>query len=272
MFYTQNTKPTVHKMTDYGIASLSLIPVRLKPAHNSEMVSQLLYGETYTVTEYQDDWLRIEMHYDNYIGFIPKSLHTHITKQWFHHIENAKNWYAGEIVQMVTNHNTTFPILIGSSLHEFDGLNYKIGKEQLVYAGNVIPESDDFRQFEFIKKISKKFLNAPYQWGGRSPFGIDCSGFVQVVFKLCSIRLPRDAYQQAEHGRTINFIYEALPGDLCFFDNTQGKIIHVGILYPDQKIMHASGKVRIDTIDHFGIFNSDQKKYTHKLRIIKRLL
>ncbi|MFN3940726.1 MAG: NlpC/P60 family protein, partial [Chitinophagales bacterium] len=191
-------------MADYGIASLSVIPMRLKPAHTAEMVSQLLYGETYTVTEYVDEWLRIQTHFDNYTGFLPQALHTHITKQWFHQIENSKKWYAGEIVQMVTNHNTTFPILIGSTLHEFDGLNYKIGKERLVYAGNAIPESEEYRQFEYIKKISKKFLNAPYLWGGRSPFGIDCSGFVQVVFKMCGIPMPRDAYQQAELGRTIN--------------------------------------------------------------------
>lgn len=257
---------------DHGIASVSIIPVRIKPSHESEMISQLLFGETYTVTEFERDWIKIEMHYDGYKGYITKSQHTHITLQWFNHIKSTPRWFAAEILQTVTNHDITFPILIGSELHEFDGMNFKVGKERLVYTGSTLPDNGEYKQSESIKKIAKKFLNAPYLWGGRSPFGIDCSGFVQVVFKLCGIPLPRDAYQQADTGRTIHFIYEAQPGDLCFFDNENGKIVHVGIMLSDQSIIHASGRVRIDMIDHFGIHNQTLKQYTHKLRIIKRLL
>ncbi len=123
-----------------------------------------------------------------------------------------------------------------------------------------------------IIEFSKSYLNAPYLWGGKSPFGIDCSGFVQVVFKMNGIHLSRDASQQANAGENVSLLDEARPGDLLFFDNDEGDIIHVGILMEDKKIIHASGKVRIDVIDHQGIYNNDIKKYTHKLRLIKRIL
>lgn len=161
---------------------------------------------------------------------------------------------------------------MGSTLYAFDGMNFKIGKEKFVYAGQAVHEDVDTLHGEHIRRFALKFLHAPYQWGGRSPFGIDCSGFTQVVFKLYGTTLPRDAYQQAELGKTLNFIHEAREGDLAFFDDEDGKITHVGIVIPDGKIIHASGKVRIDTLDHHGIYNHEEKKYTHTLRILKRVI
>ena len=116
------------------------------------------------------------------------------------------------------------------------------------------------------------YLNAPYLWGGKGPFGIDCSGFVQVVFRLNGILLPRDAYQQADIGDTLSFVEEGQAGDLAFFDNENGKITHVGILNDAQHIIHASGKVRIDRIDHQGIFHEENGTYTHRLRLLKRII
>jgi gamma-D-glutamyl-L-lysine dipeptidyl-peptidase len=115
-------------------------------------------------------------------------------------------------------------------------------------------------------------LNSPYLWGGKTPFGIDCSGFTQMAYKLAGIKLRRDAWQQAEQGHTINLLEETEPGDLAFFDNDEGNIVHVGIILRDHKIIHAAGKVRIDSIDHYGINNKELKKYTHKLRLIKRMV
>jgi cell wall-associated NlpC family hydrolase len=129
----------------------------------------------------------------------------------------------------------------------------------------------------FVKKNklvenSLIFLNAPYLWGGRSPLGIDCSGFTQIVYRLQGVHLPRDAYQQSEIGSTLSFIEESEPGDLAFFDNIEGKITHVGIILEDNHIIHSSGKVRIDRIDQQGIFNSEKGNHTHKLRIIKSII
>jgi cell wall-associated NlpC family hydrolase len=109
-------------------------------------------------------------------------------------------------------------------------------------------------------------------WGGKSPFGIDCSGFTQVVYKLNGYKLPRDANQQVNLGEPLSFVEEAEAGDLAFFDNEEGRIVHVGILLNNQSIIHASGYVRVDKFDHYGIFNQDTGKYSHTLRVIKRLL
>mgnify|MGYP003978580471 FL=1 len=122
-----------------------------------------------------------------------------------------------------------------------------------------------------ITENAMMYLNSPYLWGGRTPFGIDCSGFTQMVYRLQGIDLPRDAYQQAEVGTTLSFVEESEAGDLAFFDNAEGKVIHVGIILDNNHIIHASGKVRIDRIDQQGIFNKEEGKHTHKLRLIKSI-
>ena len=108
--------------------------------------------------------------------------------------------------------------------------------------------------------------------GGRTPMGVDCSGFTQMVYRLNGKHIPRDASQQVDLGVTLSFIEEAESGDLAFFDDAEGNIIHVGIILENNHIIHASGKVRIDRIDQQGIFNKDLGEHTHKLRIIKKVL
>ena len=153
----------------------------------------------------------------------------------------------------------------------FDGINFKIGKEKFIYNGQAVM-ADQIRTVNMLEKVAMRYLHAPYLWGGRSPLGIDCSGFVQVLYKCIGISIPRDAYQQADIGKTVNFAEEATLGDLAFFNNEEGKITHVGMILKDKKIIHSSSMVRIDTFDHFGIFNADTKKYSHQLKIIKRIL
>jgi cell wall-associated NlpC family hydrolase len=131
------------------------------------------------------------------------------------------------------------------------------------------PAKDKFRSG--VIDVAKFYLNAPYLWGGKSVFGIDCSGLSQMVFRQFGIKLRRDAYQQAEQGELVGFLQEAKAGDLAFFDNNEGRINHVGIMMDNERIIHASGKVRIDAIDNQGIFNRELNRYTHKLRIIKRV-
>jgi cell wall-associated NlpC family hydrolase len=113
-------------------------------------------------------------------------------------------------------------------------------------------------------------LNSTYLWGGRSVFGIDCSGFTQSVFKFLNVHLLRDAQQQATQGELVAFLQQAHCGDLAFFDDGEGHIIHVGILLNAHEIIHAAGKVRIDKIDNQGIIEADTGQRTQRLRIIKR--
>ena len=255
-----------------GIALQSLIPLRAKPDHAAEQVSQLLFGEMYHVNEHKDVWLRITTTYDQYEGWIHQKQHTALNEQEYGKLQKATRSVAAELVQTLTGTDKSFPILIGSTLYDFDGMNLKIGKEKFIYSGQAVNENTELLNGDHIRKFALKFLHAPYQWGGRSPFGIDCSGLTQLVFKLYGIQLPRDAFQQAEIGKTLNFIHEVREGDLAFFDNEEGKITHTGIILANDQIIHASGCVRIDTIDHYGIYNKEIKKYTHKLRILKRVV
>ena len=163
--------------------------------------------------------------------------------------------------------NTLLPIPLGASL---SFLNHSdINTAQFEFEGtkaNGIQDKSKLINTAFL------YLNAPYLWGGKTPFGIDCSGFTQMVYKLNGYNLFRDASQQATQGEALSFIEESEPGDLAFFDNEEGNIIHVGIIMENNYIIHASGKVRIDRLDHLGIFNPETQKHTHKLRVIKKVI
>jgi hypothetical protein len=255
---------------EYGIVQLSIIPVRQEPSHKSEQVSQLLFGETYMVTKHQENWLHITCTYDGYEGWIDGAQHSKLSEKDFQHVSNGPAGIALELASSAVSSSHSIPILAGSTLPFYDGLNFKISKEKFIYNGQAV--QPDINSAALLERIAVRYLGAPYLWGGRNPFGIDCSGFTQIVYKFLDIKLLRDAYQQAEQGSIVNFIEEAQTGDLAFFGNDEGRITHVGIILKDSRIIHSSGKVRMDRIDHFGIYNDDLKKYSHKLKIIRRVL
>jgi hypothetical protein len=254
----------------FGICNLSLVPVRKEASDKSEMVTQLLFGEHFEVLEKSKQWRKICIAYDGYKGWIDEKQFESISVEEYNHLNLNESKVAVDIAEVISTDSLLFPLVIGSQLPNYHENNCSIGKFKFQYDGQV-RDLNAFASKHQLVENAYMYLNAPYLWGGRSPFGIDCSGFTQLVYKLSGIKLKRDAYQQAEQGQTLNFITEAEMGDLAFFDNTEGKIIHVGIILPENKIIHASGKVRVDLIDHEGIFNTDTKSYSHKLRLIKRL-
>ncbi len=254
----------------YGIAGLSIIPLRKEASHSSEMVSQILFGETYEVVQEQNNWRLIKCIYDDYEGWIDVNQHQELNEKDFMNITGSDAGVALELVSSAASGYHSIPVVCGSSLPFFDGMNFKIGKEKFIYNGQAI--QSEAKNIVLLERVAMRYLNAPYLWGGRSPFGIDCSGFTQVVYKFAGVQLLRDAYQQAEQGAVVNFIEEAQAGDLAFFGNEAGKIIHVGMILKDNRIIHSSGKVRIDKIDHFGIHNAETKKYSHQLKVIKRVI
>jgi hypothetical protein len=253
-----------------GICTLSIIPLRKEPSHKSELISQLLFGETYAITNQQPNWLFIRCLHDEYEGWIDENQHSPLLGRDFGIIGKTESGIALELVSSAASSVHAIPLVIGSSLPGYDGLNFKIGKEKFIYNGQALQMEG--KNAASIERIAMRYLNAPYLWGGRSPFGIDCSGFTQIVYKFTAFKLFRDAYQQAGQGATVNFIEESQPGDLAFFANDEGRIIHTGLVIKDKRIIHASGKVRIDKINHYGIYNNELKKYTHQLKIIKRML
>lgn len=259
----------------YGISSISIIPVRNEPSHRSEMVTQVLFGEHFRILECLISWCRIELAFDGYIGWVSKKNITPLKKSEFINLEkiNAPVISSFEKIIPSSGQQTNFTIVPGSSIPF-----YNAKKNRFDIAGETYKFEDQVKLSvekpyrNEIQKTAFFYLHSPYLWGGRTPFGTDCSGFIQILFKIHGMRLPRDAQQQAKHGILVNFITEAKEGDIAFFDNDEGEIEHVGLLLKDNQIIHSSGKVRIDNLDQQGIFNTDKGTYSHNLRLIKRIL
>ncbi|MGG5210716.1 NlpC/P60 family protein [Chryseobacterium sp. MIQD13] len=235
-----------------GICNVTVAPVRAENSDKAEIVTEILFGESADILEVNKNWTRIKMHYDGYEGWMDTKQLKPVTDE-----ELAKRK-----VTIVTEDFSSVLMNDGKTL-------LSMGSE-VEFPAVASRRSHDLR--ESIALAAKEFLNVPYLWGGKSFFAVDCSGFTQLIYKIHDIKLPRDTYQQAEVGVPLTFVEESQPGDLAFFENPEGKIIHVGIMLDNQKIIHASGKVRIDTLDSTGIFNKEMNKHTHKLRVIKNVL
>ncbi|MCS3530676.1 C40 family peptidase [Chryseobacterium sp. JUb7] len=235
-----------------GICIVTVAPVRAEGSDKAEIVTEILFGESADILEVNKNWTKIKMHYDGYEGWMDTKQLKPVTEEEL----------AGRKVTVVTEDFSSVLMKDGKTL-------LSIGSE-VEFPAVASQRSHDVR--ESVALTAREFLNVPYLWGGKSFFAVDCSGFTQLVYKVHNIKLPRDASQQVEVGESLTFVEESQPGDLAFFENPEGKIIHVGIMLENQKIIHASGKVRIDILDSTGIFNKEMNKHTHKLRVIKKII
>jgi gamma-D-glutamyl-L-lysine dipeptidyl-peptidase len=254
-----------------AICELSLVAIRKEPASRSEMVSQLLFGELFEVLDTQPGWTLIRTHPDHCEGWVASNQVTVADKSFVSSYYNRLR-IVTDNVAVAVNDSSKLPVTLlkGCLLPNSDEESFSVNGNKYSYSGDTLrlPLKPDERK---ISQVALSYINSPYLWGGRSPVGIDCSGFVQMVFKFCGIDLPREANEQAKVGELITFAGEAKQGDLAFFDNEQGTIIHAGIMVGDEQIIHSSGKVKVDKIDHHGIFDEDNGTYSHQLRIIKRI-
>jgi hypothetical protein len=252
----------------FGICNLAIIPLRFEPNDKSEIVSQVLFGEHFKVLEQLKQWSRIKMQFDGYEGWIDSKQYESISESNYDLLSADPIILNSDLVEYITGaSNLLIPIPLGSSLSFIN--HAEINKCKFDFEGTKATGVKDKKN---LINTAFLYLNAPYLWGGKTPFGIDCSGFTQMVYKLNGYKLLRDASQQSAQGEALSFIEESEPGDLAFFDNEEGNIIHVGIIMEDNYIIHASGKVRIDRLDHLGIYNPEINKHTHKLRVIKKII
>jgi hypothetical protein len=252
----------------FAICNLSIIPMRFEASDRSEIVTQILFGEHFEIIEQDRQWSKVKLQYDDYEGWIDSKQYQLISKEDYDLLSKDAIILSSDLVEYVsTPNNSLIPITLGASLSflnhaSINSSNYEF--EGLKITG-VKSKAD-------LVNTAYMYLNAPYLWGGKTPFGIDCSGFTQMVYKLNGYKLFRDAAQQASQGDVLSFIEESEPGDLAFFDNEEGKIIHVGIMLENNYIIHASGKVRVDRLDHLGIYNAETNRHTHRLRVIKKII
>lgn len=253
---------------EYAIVNVPAAPVRRKPMHYQEMVSQLLFGEAVEVLKTKGDlWVKIRSLHDGYEGWMTNTMLDEIDEAAAH---TRSVFATTDILAPVKFGDKIMNIPVGSSLPFFEGGKGKLGNSEFEFTGNYCRRDEQQPGPELLHQLTLPWLNAPYLWGGRTPLGVDCSGFAQVIYKLMGIDLPRDTWQQAQEGKAVGKFKDAQPGDLVFFDNKED-IVHVGILLGRDQIIHASGKVRMDGINKKGIINAESGKRTLRLRAIRRM-
>lgn len=241
----------------YAVCTVPVAPIRTAPDHKTEMSSQLLFGEYCTTSETtRDGFVKITARNDGYEGWCQLY---HLTAVEAAAYNTPDSMIAAGWINDVLLDDAVMRIPFGSTVHAGSSFGGELWNSH-----TATPTAAN------IRKIAFSFLNTPYLWGGRSVFGTDCSGFTQTVFRFFNIMLQRDAHQQATQGIAVDFLQQARCGDLAFFDNEAGEIIHVGMLLDDETIIHASGKVQVDHIDNSGIVHKHTGQRMHRLRIIKR--
>lgn len=266
-------------MEQFGICPLSQVPLRGTISHASEMVSQLLFGETFTILEKYTHWFKIRTDADQYEAWVDSKQIQLIAKEshqlW---ISDAKAAFTANAYSRITRTSdlSHFPVGMGCRLPMLENGTFQtpetgFNTQDTLWTAEKRQAASKTEKREALLQSASLWLNTPYLWGGKSIFGTDCSGFTQTLCRMYGVQLPRDAKDQAAAGEAVNFLEEAQPADLLFFDNENEQIVHVGLFMGNNRIIHASGMVRIDAIDHQGIYRQDTKTYSHKLRLIRRV-
>jgi len=256
---------------EFCICTLAVVAVRQEPSDKAEMATQLLFGDLVEIIEHSRDWICVRNTYDEYSGWVDKKQIRIIDESDFHRLSGMPLFVNRKMMgDFVRQGAASIYLPSGCSFYRDEHKKFRAGQDEFSFHGDLYPFA--FSDIQELIRTAMGYLHCPYLWGGKTYLGLDCSGFTQIVFKQHGVRLLRDAFQQATQGDDISFISNSQAGDLAFFDHEDGRIIHTGILLDPQHIIHCSGQVRIDKIDHHGIYHAEKKQYTHTLRLIKRLI
>lgn len=254
------------------ICPFSVIPVRSSPQERGEQLTQLLFGDLLELLDRNGkSWVRVRLVADNTVGWVQANQVLEITPSEFQ-LYKQHYAYCLDLLHPVMAENAYIPISMGARLPNFDGMQFQLAGKAYTFSGLAVFPSDLRPTSSLVIKIAQRLFHAPVQPGGRSPLGIDGSGLTQLVFRIVGIALGREPEQQVEQGESIDFVEEAQPGDLAFFEDRKGRVDHVGIILANRQVMHAFGSVRIDKLDHYGIFDEQNQQYSHKMRVIRRVL
>lgn len=255
----------------YAINFATIVPIRADHSDEAEIMTQMLFGDTFEVLERHRQWFYIKTSYDHYEGWVDEKVVLEISKNTFDALQSSKKYYtAGVLSEVDFDTSGTFLLPMGSVLPFFDPDKkiLKMGDEIGVLKGEFITGVHDKNK---VLSMAFTYLNAPYLWGGKTHFGLDCSGLTQMAYKACGYDLLRNAKDQALQGASIK-LSEAVSGDLAFFTNDKGKVIHVGFILGDGRILHSHGNAHIDPIDETGIWSLKFKRYSHKLSDVRRII
>ncbi|HHW58855.1 MAG: C40 family peptidase [Bacteroidales bacterium] len=246
----------------------SIIPMYRDPDYQSELINEILFGELIELNGSYGDWTKVKCLFYDYEGWICSYAFDILNED----DDISKYKTITSITALIEIKDQIMCVSKGARIYDFMKINIVDGKfrenNTKISVGNIIEDA-------------QSLLFSPYRWGGKTPFGVDCSGFVQLVFYVNNIILPRDAKEQSKIGEARIFAHDAYPGDLAFFGNivydeeNQREIIninHVGIVLNNSTIIHAFKSVHIDMFDHYGIYSENLKKYTHQLMFTKKVL
>lgn len=263
-----------------GIVLHSVVPVRAEAREGAEQNTQMLFGELCEIINPASEttnerWRHVRLDADGQEGWVDAKMVTPMEDKEYHAYKKAYKKAALVAFPMAyavsENNGQTVPLTAGTGL-----TNYKEGRFEVLGVGfhidptMVITKPLELNENNLLQTV-RFFLNVPYLWGGKNALGMDCSGFTQIIMSLFGKHLLRNASEQDTQGQPIGELSEAKAGDLVFFDHQDGKISHVGIVIDPERVIHCSGRVKVEKLDETGIYSAEQNQYTHHLVCIKRL-